>query len=59
MLIFSSSWYVKSTYHSRKRETQKKIPEGGYDNKLIFIRVGLYFKPLIRLLKFQNMLLQS
>lgn len=57
MLIFNSFWQLKNTYHSWNKDTQKKIPEGGYDNKLIFITVGLYFKPFIRLLKFQNMLL--
>lgn len=59
MIISNSSWQVESTYHSTNKDTQKKIPEGGYDNKLIFITEGLCFKPLIRLLKFQNMLLQS
>lgn len=59
MLISYSSWQVESTYHSTNKDTQKKIPEGGYDYKLIFITEGLCFKPLIRLLKFQNVLLQS
>lgn len=59
ILIFNSSWQLKNTYHSWNKDTHKKIPEGCYDNGLIFITVGLYFKPFIRLLKFLNMLLKA